>query len=193
MPHRPLAAFLYAVALACATPAAATPPQVLERMAELRAGDMRKLVVHDAPRPVPAIRFTTADGAARTLADSDGKVRVINFWATWCAPCREEKPALDALNAELGGEDFAVIAIATGRNSLDGIARFNAEHGIETLTTYLDDGMAAARAMGVLGLPVSVILDREGREIARLQGGADWTSASARAIIGALIAAPAGG
>ena len=123
MPHRPLAAFLYAVALACATPAAATPPQVLERMAELRAGDMRKLVVHDAPRPVPAIRFTTADGAARTLADSDGKVRVINSGPPGAPPAARRSPRWTRLNAALGGEDFAVIVNRHGRNSLDGIAR----------------------------------------------------------------------
>ncbi|MEO0911896.1 MAG: TlpA disulfide reductase family protein [Pseudomonadota bacterium] len=154
----------------------------------LREGSMRKLVVHSEPRAAQEVMFYRKDGSEEALAATDGKVRVVNFWATWCAPCRAEKPALDALQAEMGGADFEVVALATGRNSPANIARFNDEVGIAHLATRLDPKSAAARAMAVLGLPVSVILDREGREIARLQGGADWDSASAKAIIQRLIA-----
>jgi len=159
-----------------------------EGLDELRDGDMRKLQVHDSPRQMPAMGFETRDGTAHTLSDTAGKVRVVNFWATWCAPCREEKPSLDRLQADLGGDDLEVIAIATGRNSDSSIDKFNAEVGIEHLTTYLDPGSQAARSVGVLGLPVSILVDREGREIGRLTGGADWGSESARAILAALIA-----
>ncbi len=155
---------------------------------DLREGSMRKLVVHDAPRAVSEVSFQTKTGTPVALSDSNGKIRVVNFWATWCAPCRSEKPALDALQASFGGADFEVLALATGRNSLDGIARFNEEVGIQHLETRLDPKSSAARALGILGLPVSVVLDREGREIARLQGGADWNSASSRAIVERLIA-----
>ncbi|MEO1293321.1 MAG: TlpA disulfide reductase family protein [Pseudomonadota bacterium] len=184
-------ALLYAALLSAAivapVPAMATDVKAL--IEPLREGDMRKLVVHATPQRGSEVAFTLEDGSEETLADSNGKIRIVNFWATWCAPCRHEKPALDALNAARAGDQFEVIAIATGRNSPEGIKRFNAEVGVETLTTYLDPGSAVARDMGVLGLPVSILLDREGREIARLQGGADWTSASTAAILDALIEA----
>lgn len=187
-----LTAFLYASLSLAASPSLADSPSAatLAEISELREGDMRKLVVHSAVKPVAEISFETLDGAQFGLGDSNGKIRIVNFWATWCAPCRAEKPALDALNRELGGDDFEVIAIATGRNSPAGIKKFNAEVGVETLTTYLDNRSAAARSMGVLGLPVSVILDRDGHEIGRLSGGADWTSPSTRAILDRLIADP---
>ncbi|MEM9813506.1 MAG: TlpA disulfide reductase family protein [Pseudomonadota bacterium] len=182
---RPVLLALYTALALAAIPAAAADPEGLRA---LRDGDMRKLVVHDQPRDAVDVVFTTADGVEHRLADLDGKIRIVNFWATWCAPCRHEKPALDALEQALGGADFEVVALATGRNSLDGIKRFNAEVGVTALETRLDPRSDAARLMGVLGLPASILLDREGREIGRLTGGADWTSDSARAIMERLIA-----
>ncbi len=157
----------------------------------MREGSMRKLVLHEAPRGAVDLAFLKKDGSTERLAATNGKIRIVNFWATWCAPCRTEKPSLDALQAEFGGADFEVIALATGRNSPEGIKRFNTEVGIKALTTRLDPKSEAARAFAVLGLPVSVIVDRDGREIGRLQGGAEWNSPSARAIIARLIAAGA--
>ncbi len=154
----------------------------------LRDGDMRKLQFHDAPREVSGAAFTTPDGESRTLAGFAGKIVVVNFWATWCAPCRKEMPMLDALQGAFGGADFEVVPIATGRNPLPGIRRFFDEVGVTRLPILLDPSQAVAREMAVLGLPVSVILDREGREIARLVGEADWSGDSARAIVAALIA-----
>lgn len=150
---------------------------------------MRKLVVHAEPKPFREITFAGPGGTKERLSDSRGKIRVLNFWATWCAPCKAEKPALDALEAALGGPGFEVIALATGRNSEASIKRFNAELGIQALKTRTDRKSKAAGTYGVLALPVSIILDREGREIARLVGGADWNSESARAILEALMAA----
>ncbi|SFR02238.1 TlpA disulfide reductase family protein [Poseidonocella sedimentorum] len=157
-------------------------------LAEYRTGDMKKLAVHAEPKPVDAdITFETRDGAPITLGDSAGKYRLVNFWATWCAPCRKEMPALSALQAQLGGDRFEVVTIATGRNLVDGIDRFFAEIGVENLPKHRDPKQALARTMAVLGLPVTVLLDPEGREIARLTGDADWASEEALALIGALI------
>ena len=187
----PLAALLYTALAAIANPAAAQVLTEVQRagIAALREGDMRKLVLHAEPQPAPDAAFTAPDGSAVTLADSDGRVRLVNFWATWCAPCRQEKPSLAALEASLGGADFDVMAVATGRNSPEAIAEFKAEVGVEALETYLDPRAELASAMGVPGLPVTAVLNREGAEIARLTGGADWNTPSARAIIAALIAA----
>lgn len=96
-------------------------------------------------------------------------------------------PSLDALNAELGGEDFAVVPVATGRNAVPGIRKFFDEEGIETLPILLDPKQKLARDMAVLGLPITVILNPEGQEIARLRGDADWASDSAKAIVAALL------
>jgi thiol-disulfide isomerase/thioredoxin len=178
-------ALLYAALVAFANPALAAGLDADARagLAALKTGDMRKLVILDAPVAAPDTAFTDLRGRETTLAASDGRIRLVNFWATWCAPCRSEMPALDALERERGGDDFAVIPIATGPNSLDAIAAFTAEAGISSLSTFLDPKSALARRMEVPGLPVTIVLDRDGNEIARMLGGADWNAPDARAVI----------
>jgi thiol-disulfide isomerase/thioredoxin len=185
-------ALLYAGLLAFANPAAAQRLDGDTRagIEALRTGDLRKLTLHETALAPVSEPYTDLAGTPRSFADSNGKVRLVNFWATWCAPCRQEKPALDALQSELGGPDFEVIAIATGRNRPEAIERFNREVGVTHLATWIDPESTLARAMQVPGLPVTVILNRQGEEIGRLMGGADWNSDSARAIVGRLIAAP---
>lgn len=154
----------------------------------LRDGDMKKLVLHSAPKPVSDKAFTLADGAGTgALADYRGKYVLLNFWATWCAPCRKEMPMLSALQEEFGGESFEVLTLATGRNIPARISAFFDEIGVDNLPRHQDPKQALARDMGVLGLPVTVILDPEGQEIGRLMGDADWSSDSAKAIIAALL------
>ena len=148
---------------------------------------MRKLNLHSEPAPVSTAVFTDPDGGEHVLSDWEGKHVLVNFWATWCAPCREEMPALDALQKEFSGENFEVVTIATGRNTVHGIETFFAEEGIEALPVLLDPSQALAREMGVLGLPVTLVLDPEGREIGRLMGDADWNGADARALIEAML------
>jgi thiol-disulfide isomerase/thioredoxin len=178
-----LSAVLYIVLAAGAN---AADPAAL---AALRDGSMQKLVIHDTPQPVSDAAFTAPDGTEHRLSDWQGQVVVLNFWATWCAPCRVEMPMLDALQRDLGGPDFAVLPVATGRNPPEGIRRFYDEAGIADLPVYLDPRQGLAREMAVLGLPVTVVLNRQGQEVARLTGEADWNSASARAIVAALVAA----
>lgn len=187
------AALFYAAVLVPASPARAEwSPALAAELSAARSGDMRKLVIHEDPRPALAAAFTGADGAGRTLAAEAGKVVLLNFWATWCAPCREEMPALNALQKALGGPDFAVVTVATGRNSPSAMRKFFAEHGIDALPLHADPKAALGREAGILGLPVSVILDRRGREVARLTGGAEWGAPEARALIERIIAATAG-
>lgn len=166
-----------------------TAPAIAQQadIAELREGDMRKLVIHSEARPVTAKPFVTTDGEEQTLAQFEGQVVLLNFWATWCAPCRKEMPALDALNIDMGGDDFQVVTVATGRNSPAAMRRFFEETDVQSLPLYNDPKQAIARDMAVLGLPITVLIDRSGKEIARLQGDADWSSDSAKAILQAVI------
>ncbi len=174
---RVIVAALYTGALLAAN---AAPAQDL---AALQEGDMRKLVIHDEPQEVSQAAFEGEGGAETTLRDLAGEVVVVNFWATWCAPCRKEMPTLAALQAELGDEGVRVATIATGRNDPVEVDRFLSEVGAGALPQWRDPRQTLAREMGVLGLPVTVILDREGREVARLTGDADWSSDSALAIL----------
>lgn len=179
-------AVLYtAIALGANTASAAD----IATLEALRDGSMKKLSFHAEPKPAVDIAFGDLDGGRHKLADFNGKYALVNFWATWCAPCRKEMPGLDALQSEFGGDAFDIVTIATGRNSPTGIRKFFAEAGVENLPTYIDPKQKLARQMSVLALPITVILNPDGEEIARLQGDAEWDSDSARAIISALIGA----
>ncbi len=154
----------------------------------LKQGDMKKLVFHSAPKPAGQTEFQTFQGEPITLSAYHGQVVLLNFWATWCAPCRHEMPMLSALQTEMGGDDFAVVTVATGRNPPPAMQKFFNQIGVENLPLHRDPKSKLAREMAVLGLPITVILDREGNEIARLRGDADWNSDSAKAILQALLA-----
>ncbi len=182
-------AIVAVAAFALRDPAQPLPTTLENRAAleDLREGTMKKLVFHPAPKPVGTSAYETESGAKATLADHKGRYVLLNFWATWCAPCRKEMPMLAALQEDFGGEDFEVLTIATGRNNPAQIKKFLDEIGAASLPQHRDPSSALAREMAVLGLPVTVILSPEGAEIARMTGDAEWDSESARAIISALI------
>ena len=156
----------------------------------LREGTMKKLLFHGLGKNTSDAVITDAEGNEFTLADWGGKYVVLNFWATWCAPCRKEMPALDALQAELGSESFEVVTIATGKNPLPAITKFFDENGIENLPILLDPKTELSRGMSALGLPVTMILHPNGLEIARMQGDAEWSGESAIAVLRALMDIP---
>lgn len=156
----------------------------------LNTGEMRHLVIAATPKPAGTAAFTDRDGTTHYLADWRGRVVLVNFWSVSCVPCREEMPALNALEKKLGGADFAVVPIAFGYNNAGALSRFLRKYAVDALPVLLDPGRALAAQMGVVAPPVSVLLDRDGNEVARLIGGADWSGDDAIALIRAVIDNP---
>lgn len=148
----------------------------------------KNFVMHDAPKPIAALAFDDAEGRSRSLADFKGKVVLLNIWATWCVPCRKEMPALDRLQATLGGPDFQVVALSIDRGSMDVVRKFLGDIGVRNLAVYLDTAGKAMRALGALGLPTTLLVGRDGLELGRLIGPAEWDSAEAVAFVRSTIA-----
>ncbi|HXV09312.1 MAG TPA: TlpA disulfide reductase family protein [Burkholderiales bacterium] len=130
----------------------------------------------NAPQPVPHLRFLDVDGKERTLSDFHGKVILLNLWATWCAPCRKEMPALDRLQQKLGGADFQVLALSLDNGGATVVRQFYDQIGIRALGIYVDPGMEATGKLRALGVPTTLLLDREGRERWRKTGPEEWDS-----------------
>jgi len=149
-------------------------------------GEVAAFIALPEPAAIPPVTFKDPDGKDHALADWHGKVVLLNLWATWCAPCRREMPALDALKAELGGKDFDVVAVSTDRGGFDKPMKFWAEMGIKSLGLYLDSG-DATHGLGVIGMPTTLLIGRDGREVGRLIGPAEWASPEAKALIGAAL------
>ena len=179
---RHMAAALYISGALGANAALAQDPS------DLAVGEMRAVVFHDAPVPASDLPYIKMDDSEGALADYAGRYVLLNFWATWCAPCRHEMPALNTLQQTYGGADFTVVTLATGRNPPQAIQRFFDEEGLTDLTMYRDVNQRIAREMGVFGLPITVLLDPQGQEIARLRGDAEWASADAFALIEGVLA-----
>lgn len=135
--------------------------------------------VHDAPRELLSPPFIDGDGRDLTLADFRGRIVLLNVWATWCAPCRKEMPMLDRLHAQLGGSDFHVLPLSIDKAGLKPVRQFYEEIGIQNLGVYLAEDFQAMLAFSVIGLPTTLLIDRQSREIARLVGPAEWDSPEA--------------
>lgn len=134
----------------------------------------QNFAVFDTPAAVPQISFADAAGQPKTLAGYSGKVVLLNIWATWCAPCRKEMPALDRLQEKLGGPDFEVVALSMDRKGPDAVKKFYAETGVRHLALNIDTSTRAMFALGAVGLPMTLLIGRDGKEIGRLIGPAEW-------------------
>lgn len=133
-------------------------------------------VLRDTPQPVPALAFQDGEGRPLSLENFRGKVVVLNIWATWCAPCREEMPTLDRLQAKLGGADLEVLALSIDQGGPAAVREFFRAIGIKHLRLYIDPTSQALNALDILGIPATLLIDRQGRELGRLVGIAKWDS-----------------
>lgn len=137
----------------------------------------------DRPKPVPMTAFARADGSTLTLAAFQGRVVLLNFWATWCAPCVREMPSLDRLQAALRDEGLAVVAVSEDFAGRDVVAPFFQRQNLAHLAIYLDSDGTLAKAFGVGGLPTTLLIDRTGRVVGGLEGPAEWDSQDAVALL----------
>ena len=150
---------------------------------------MAKLEVSTGPRLVPDIPFKDAAGGSHILGEFKGKVAIVNLWANWCAPCKEEIPALAKLQSAYAGKDVAVVAISVGKGDDETAgAAFLARNPPLKFYTEPTYALTAAFQPAVDGMPTTILYDRKGVERARLVGGADWSSPQAHAVIDSLLA-----
>ncbi|WP_157718328.1 TlpA family protein disulfide reductase [Sinorhizobium meliloti] len=131
-------------------------------------------VMHETPQPVPELSFVSGEGEKLSLADFRGRTILLSIWATWCLPCRREMPALDRLQAELGGRGFEVVPLSIDRDGVPKVRAFYQEIGLKSLGIYIDASGKAPYRVGALGIPTTLLIDPEGREAGRLAGEADW-------------------
>lgn len=141
------------------------------------------LRMHASPRVLPEIAFVDGAGRPRTLADFRGKTVLLNIWATWCPPCREEMPSLDRLQQSLGGPGFEVVALSLDADGAAAVRRFYEETGIGSLAIYVDPGMRATAKLATPGVPTTLLIDAKGRELGRHAGPAQWDSEEAVRVI----------
>jgi thiol-disulfide isomerase/thioredoxin len=131
----------------------------------------------EKPRALPELHFFNGNGASLTLAAFHGKAVLLNIWAPWCVPCRKEMPTLGRLQAKLGGEGFEVIALSVDQRGPAAVRAFYSGIGIRSLSVYVDPSGYAVRDLNLVGIPTTLLIDRDGRELARAIGPAEWDSA----------------
>jgi len=149
-------------------------PEAEAQRAPAVAGGGRLFAFHAAPQPLADLAFENAKGHKLTLVDFRDRAVLLNIWATWCVPCREEMPALDRLQQKLGGQNFEVVALSIDSGGAPAVKRFYEETGVRSLAIYVDPSMRATSSLHVIGVPTTVLIDRKGREIGRRTGPAQW-------------------
>ena len=137
------------------------------------------LVPHRMPRTLPAIGFEDRDGRKRSLSDFHGKLVLLNVWATRCGPCRAEMPTLGYLQSRLGSNDFEAVALSIDRGGRAAVDRFFKETKLRSLGIYVDKSTETLARLSIVGIPTTLLLDRDGREAGRHTGPAAWVSPEA--------------
>ena len=150
---------------------------------EFKVGEMKKLILHESPKAVSEEVFYRSNNDPIFLQSFSGSLTLVNFWATWCAPCLDEMPSLSNLQKLKGDKNFKVVTIATMRNSPKSIENFFDKMSIVNLTKYQDPKGKLARSLKIAGLPLTILLNKDNKEVARFIGDADWSSPQALKLI----------
>tara|TARA_R110002020_G_scaffold198830_9_gene400142 strand:+ start:24804 stop:25478 length:675 start_codon:yes stop_codon:yes gene_type:complete len=165
-------------------------PEMLAKLKPLAKGEVAAMGIREEPVVLPELGFVSEQGDAMTLADFAGQAMLVNLWATWCAPCRAEMPALSELQAELGDDGFKVLAINIDTGDVAKPKAFLDEIGVANLGLYRDASMDVFNTLKkeglAFGLPVTLIVGKDGCMIGAMNGPAEWASKDAKALVGAL-------
>ena len=165
--------------------------EILSRIEPLEKGDVAAATSPKRPAPVTALDFVDPGGKPVSLANFRGRTVLLNLWATWCVPCRDEMPALDQLQKTLGSKDFEVVAVNIDTTRLERVKAFLKDAKISSLASYTDpkaDTFYRLKTAGkALGLPTSILVGRDGCEIAIMAGPANWASGDALALVKAAL------
>lgn len=181
-PPQPAAAANSQDEVACAAKADAA-----KKIAAAATGQVAALLPADPPQSLKTLAFDGPDGKPMTLADHSGKTLLVNLWATWCAPCRAEMPALDTLQKEMGGDRFEVVAVNVDTGDAAKPKKFIEETGVKNLALYREPTLTlfdTVKKRGLaLGLPVTMLVDGEGCLLGHMNGPAEWSSPDAKRLI----------
>ena len=156
-------------------------PQV--RAEEPMPAELKGFVASAPGKAAPAIGVSDQTEQTVDLASFRGRVVLVNFWATWCEPCVKEMPALDALQTRFAGQPLSVVAISEDRGGLPVVRKYYDQHGLDGLDIYSDPHGEAGRAFAIRGLPTSILIDRDGNELGRVEGAVEWDSSAVAAQI----------
>jgi thiol-disulfide isomerase/thioredoxin len=169
--------------------------ELVDGMKPLASGELAAFVVLDRPEPIGELSFENARGEPTSISAFEGKTTLVNLWATWCVPCREEMPYLKQLHEEMAGDDFAVVPVSMDLGTADKPKTFYREMDLDPLPFYHDGKMAAFNTFKkrslALGLPATILLGPDGCILGKLNGPAEWAGNEARALIEAAIPGPA--
>jgi thiol-disulfide isomerase/thioredoxin len=175
---------------AAETPACPGAAELAARLKPLVRGEIAALTIATQPKPLPELAFDTPEGTKASLADFKGRTVLLNLWATWCLPCRQEMPALDRLQGILGGKAFTVVAVNIDTARLDRPKAFLDEIGVKKLTLYTDSKAGVFETLKesgkVIGLPATILIGKDGCEIGTMAGPAQWDSEDALALLNAI-------
>jgi thiol-disulfide isomerase/thioredoxin len=157
------------------------------RLKPLVHGEVAALNLNPAPKSLPDLTFNGPDGEKTSLAAFKGRLVLLNLWATWCVPCRQEMPSLDRLEANLGSDGFEVVAVNMDTSRLEKAKAFFGEIGVEKLGFYADPKADVFQVLkqkgGIMGLPTTILVGKDGCEIGTMAGPAKWDSPEAAALI----------
>jgi thiol-disulfide isomerase/thioredoxin len=174
-------------AVVAGAPACEGAKRLSEKLEPIARGEIASLKINRKPEPATDVTFFSHDGKPLKIKDLAGKVVLMNLWATWCAPCRAEMPALDRLQGELGGKDFEVVAINIDTNRLDRPKAFLNEVGVSKLSYYQDQSATIfaelKKAGKAFGMPTTLLIDKEGCELGVMAGPAEWSGQDATYLI----------
>ena len=140
---------------------------------------------------VTDLKFVDGTGKPVSLSDFRGRPLLLNIWATWCLPCRKEMPSLDRLQAKFDPQKFLVLPLSIDRGGIPAVEKFYEQLGLKSLGIYVDQTGAALHQLGLLGIPATLLINPEGREVGRKLGPAEWDSAEVAAVLREHLVLPA--